>query len=550
MKSLKYFLLTIGLIISGLYHLSAQGCDPQITSVNIVNRPSYCVTNSTDDVELEIAWTMGQTSPGCNAPVGSWRIAISMPLSKVYKVNSIADVTLTGPFTWTYDSPNNILRGLNNIALGGTTSGLVKILITGNNLNNTNCLDVSSVANIEIVPNIQGGSTTSFNNEIGNDAGSFFLETRVPMTVTPGSISSCYDSPALAEAAAILATSATTTCAGTITKSASTSGTCTATVNVTVTNECGDEQIVPYLTRIDNAVPVFDVIPILCGTSQFRNTSASSCTYTVVDSELDALTSDNCGGTFYTFALSGATVHTGNTTLNGVQFSKGITTVVWTATDFCGKSSTCQFTVTVNDTQAPIFTFCPPDVTVGLPGDRDPYVTGLATATDNCPGVIVTYNDNRDGLIGCNATGTIVRTFTARDASDNAISTCIQNITIVDTRPPLITCPPSVTINNDPNLCSAVHVFTSVAIDSAYRQGFEHPGYISGPIGNPSTDWNNYSSSLTRVLSGTGGITSQSGAAHGLINSSLLPATPNDFSGIFSRQGGYSPVLAQDSKTV
>lgn len=67
-------------------------------------------------------------------------------------------------------------------------------------------------------------------------------------------------------------------------------------------------------------------------------------------------------------------------------------------------------------------------------------------------------------------------------------------------------------------------------------EGFEDPGYVSGVASN----WNDYNSSLVRVPSGTGGILSRSGSAHGLINSTSLPAFPNDFSGAFSRLGGYS----------
>lgn len=67
-------------------------------------------------------------------------------------------------------------------------------------------------------------------------------------------------------------------------------------------------------------------------------------------------------------------------------------------------------------------------------------------------------------------------------------------------------------------------------------EGFEDPGFVSGVASN----WNDYNSSLTRVLSGTGGILSRSGGAHGLINSTSLPSFPNDFSGAFTRLGGYS----------
>ena len=55
---------------------------------------------------------------------------------------------------------------------------------------------------------------------------------------------------------------------------------------------------------------------------------------------------------------------------------------------------------------------------------------------------------------------------------------------------------------------------------------------------SPSTDWNDYDSHVARVLSGTGGITSRSGVAHAVIDSTVLPDT-----GAFSRLGGYSSVF-------
>ena len=56
------------------------------------------------------------------------------------------------------------------------------------------------------------------------------------------------------------------------------------------------------------------------------------CTYTVVGAEFNATATDNCAVTSLTYALSGVTSGTG-TTLAGVLFNKGITTVTWSATE-------------------------------------------------------------------------------------------------------------------------------------------------------------------------------------------------------------------------
>src|SRR5690606_5293055 len=65
------------------------------------------------------------------------------------------------------------------------------------------------------------------------------------------------------------------------------------------------------------------------------------------------------------------------------------------------------------------------------------------------------FSDNVLGLTGCNGTGTIVRTWTARDACNN-ISTGTQYITVQDNTPPKITCPPDITISCESSLSPAV----------------------------------------------------------------------------------------------
>ena len=61
----------------------------------------------------------------------------------------------------------------------------------------------------------------------------------------------------------------------------------------------------------------------------------------------------------------------------------GTTLVVWTVTEIHGNSNTCTQTVIVVDNQPPVIS-CPANVTVSTLQDKDPYATGMATATDTC----------------------------------------------------------------------------------------------------------------------------------------------------------------------
>lgn len=77
-------------------------------------------------------------------------------------------------------------------------------------------------------------------------------------------------------------------------------------------------------------------------------------------------------------------------------------------------------------------------------------------------------------------------------------------------------------------------------------EGFEDPGFAAGPaVTIPSQNWNRYNSlGFDRVPSGTNGVLSKSGGFHASIDSTSVAAPPNDWTGAFSRLGGYSSIFA------
>ena len=118
---------------------------------------------------------------------------------------------------------------------------------------------------------------------------------------------------------------------------------------------------------------------------------------------------------------------------NGVAsngtFSIGSTTNIYTVTDASGATSTCSFSVTVNDTQAPYLTagsICPPSKTACNPVSWTP-----PNFTDNCPGVQMTVANGITPGIDFPVGPTTV-TYTATDVAGN-VNTCAFDITVLDT---------------------------------------------------------------------------------------------------------------------
>src|SRR5207244_10957488 len=115
----------------------------------------------------------------------------------------------------------------------------------------------------------------------------------------------------------------------------------------------------------------------------------------------------------------------------------------WTAKDACTNRASCVQSIAVQDTNPPSIT-CPAGVTLNCPADTRTNVTGVATATDTCSSLEITYSDASNS--GCGGTYTILRTWRATDACTNSAS-CVQTITVQDPNAPNITCPASVALN-------------------------------------------------------------------------------------------------------
>ncbi|HRZ77133.1 MAG TPA: HYR domain-containing protein, partial [Bacteroidales bacterium] len=110
----------------------------------------------------------------------------------------------------------------------------------------------------------------------------------------------------------------------------------------------------------------------------------------------------------------------------------------WRATDDCGNYSECMQVLTVQDTTPPVIT-CPQDVVLDCPADTSVLANGQASATDECSALTITHSDQV--TYGCAHAMVVSRTWRATDDCGN-YSECVQVLTVQDTTPPQITCPP------------------------------------------------------------------------------------------------------------
>lgn len=118
---------------------------------------------------------------------------------------------------------------------------------------------------------------------------------------------------------------------------------------------------------------------------------------------------------------------------SGSFFPVGLTTVTATASG----GGMCTFTVRVNDTQPPSIT-CPANITTGnTTGMCGAVVTFAPSATDNCPGVVVSSVPASGSTFPI---GTTTVTSTATDASGNT-ATCSFTVTVTDTENPSFSSP-------------------------------------------------------------------------------------------------------------
>lgn len=222
-------------------------------------------------------------------------------------------------------------------------------------------------------------------------------------------------------------------------------------IQYTATDGAANTSVCSFtITVVDNQAPVISG----CPSNISVNATAGTCAATV--SWTAPTFNDNCAGGSISLTAGSAP---------GSSFPVGVTTITYTATDASGNTSTCSFTVTVTDTQAPTISGCPSNISQSsTAGTCGRVVTWTApTANDNCSGASISQTA---GLAPGSTfpVGTTTITYTATDGA-GLTATCSFTVTISDTENPTISgCPSSQTFNSTAGVCGRVHTWTTPTV--------------------------------------------------------------------------------------
>lgn len=251
-------------------------------------------------------------------------------------------------------------------------------------------------------------------------------------------------------------------------------------VTFTATDGVGNIAVCGFtITVNDNQAP-----KIVCPSNKIQSTDPNLCTAVVTYPPPTA--TDNC-----TSPLPNIMLQSGLP--NGAIFPKGITIIIFKATDGAGLTKTCSFRVTVNDTQAPVIT-CPLSIVTNTDVNLCSAVTIYAPPTfiDNCfSGSVVRLSGLASGSAFPKGVSTMV--WKATDAAGNS-KTCSFTVTVNDVQLPLITCPADIIKSTESGLCASVGVYaTPVATDNCLGvTTMQVSGLASGslfPLGISNVIW-------------------------------------------------------------
>ncbi|MBK8506526.1 MAG: hypothetical protein IPL46_32615 [Saprospiraceae bacterium] len=193
--------------------------------------------------------------------------------------------------------------------------------------------------------------TVTATDECGNSAMTSY-NTRIdntPPTVMMGTIAPSYPSITAAESAALLATTATDNCSGSLTEMVSSEGECSLIITVTTTDSCGNSTPVLYMTRIDLAGAIGGEATICAGDTPGTITETQVAGGTGVLSYRWQKSDGGCMGSFMDIPGAMGTTYDPPPLIQSTSYRRIVTSTVDMVP--CSDTTNCV-TVTVNQVDA------------------------------------------------------------------------------------------------------------------------------------------------------------------------------------------------------
>lgn len=245
------------------------------------------------------------------------------------------------------------------------------------------------------------------------------------------------------------------------------------TATITVTDQAGNQ------TSCNTTLVFLDTIrpAVTCPSAQTAAAN-NSCQFTLTNMTGLLTATDNC-------TSSGSLSFT-QTPVPGINLAEGTHTITLYASDASGNSNSCQFSLTVEDTTAPVVT-CPAyhlipgnNLCIAHVGD----LSGVpVNVTDNCTNVAALFSYSQIPAAISTFSDTIPATIFVADAAGNTGS-CQLFLVASDTVAPIVTCLSDTTVFTTnpcnyfiPNL-SAEYVATDVCPDQGLLNFSQSP--VSG----------------------------------------------------------------------
>lgn len=268
----------------------------------------------------------------------------------------------------------------------------------------------------------------------------------------------------------------------TITANANCSGVTGAYTPVSVSDNCTANPTVTQSPVASTALTI-NALQVVTLTANDGNGNTNFCTFEVVLKDLTppsitcptnvTLAADgNCSGIVGTYSAvtvsdncnANPTVIQSPVASTVLSGHNDLETVVLTADDGNGNTTSCSLTVTLKDITKPVV-ICPANTTIAANGNCSGVVGSYAplTLSDNCTAIpAVTQSPVASTpLIGHNDVETI--TLTANDGNGN-IQSCSLTVTLKDVTKPVITCPANTTIAANASCSGLVGAYTPITL--------------------------------------------------------------------------------------